>query len=388
LIYKAFRISRQGILAAFVFFAGAYALSYSAYALLPAQRNAGTTRVFLLFVVLHTFWGYAVWRLGARLLDTSLLADKNADASLARPLFHSFSHLFSKLIPAFVLLPRLGIFAMQAWLSDDVYRYLWDGDILANGVNPYAFTPDSPTLAAFRDADGASVYAQMDYRSVPTIYPPLAQYCFAIAIIASRFWGYADWLAGYWTWKGLAVSAELVGLCIVWKIITQGENIARKRRQQKGFLAYCCLPLPIIEFAGQAHLDALLLPPLACLLFVIFRLFADDAPVCEYRCRLEVALRACRRKYAFVFVLRRLSRRRTVRSRNGGLGDCTGSGRRRISCRIPRRARRFLALQKWQNSKKPKKIKQLAFKQRSADKKGQKFFSFYFSPPLEELSAK
>lgn len=167
---------------------------------------------------------------------------------------------------------------MQAWLSDDVYRYLWDGGILANGVNPYAFTPDSPTLAAFRNADGASVYAQMDYRSVPTIYPPLAQYCFAVAIIASRFWGYSDWLAGYWAWKGLAVSAELVGLYIVWKTITQGENPARKRRQQKGFLAYCCLPLPIIEFAGQAHLDALLLPPLACLLFLIFRLFADNAP--------------------------------------------------------------------------------------------------------------
>ena len=32
-------------------------------------------------------------------------------------------------------------------LSDDVYRYVWDGKVATTGRSPYAFAPDDPQVA-------------------------------------------------------------------------------------------------------------------------------------------------------------------------------------------------------------------------------------------------
>ena len=55
--------------------------------------------------------------------------------------------------------------------QDDVYRYVWDGKVQRAGVNPYRFAPDAPQLSALRDTD----WARINNRSLPTIYPPLAE---------------------------------------------------------------------------------------------------------------------------------------------------------------------------------------------------------------------
>src|SRR5215467_2658924 len=36
-------------------------------------------------------------------------------------------------------------------LSDDIYRYIWDGRVQAAGINPYRFVPDSPELEPLQD---------------------------------------------------------------------------------------------------------------------------------------------------------------------------------------------------------------------------------------------
>ena len=50
------------------------------------------------------------------------------------------------------LVARLALAVHPPALSDDVYRYVWDGRVQAAGINPYRFPPQSPALAQLRDA--------------------------------------------------------------------------------------------------------------------------------------------------------------------------------------------------------------------------------------------
>lgn len=56
-------------------------------------------------------------------------------------------------------------------LSDDIYRYLWDGGNLLRGVNPYVASPAAITPPPELKA----VHAKINHPQYATIYPPAAQ---------------------------------------------------------------------------------------------------------------------------------------------------------------------------------------------------------------------
>lgn len=62
-------------------------------------------------------------------------------------------------------------------LSDDLYRFLWDGRVTLAGLDPFAYAPSDPALAALRDP----LHARINHAEIPTIYPPGAQALFALA---------------------------------------------------------------------------------------------------------------------------------------------------------------------------------------------------------------
>ena len=55
------------------------------------------------------------------------------------------------LILALALLPRAILLASQPALSDDLYRYIWDGRVIAAGLDPYRYAPDAPELAPLHE---------------------------------------------------------------------------------------------------------------------------------------------------------------------------------------------------------------------------------------------
>ena len=50
---------------------------------------------------------------------------------------------------AFVL--GVGVVFAPPLLSDDLYRYLWEGRLWLEGLNPYRLAPNDPELTPFRD---------------------------------------------------------------------------------------------------------------------------------------------------------------------------------------------------------------------------------------------
>ncbi len=73
---------------------------------------------------------------------------------------------------------RLSILFSPPFLSDDIYRYIWDGRVQAAGINPYRFVPSDEQLEPLRDDAIYPNINRSDYAH--TIYPPLAQITFLL----------------------------------------------------------------------------------------------------------------------------------------------------------------------------------------------------------------
>ena len=58
-----------------------------------------------------------------------------------------------------------------------MYRYIWDGRVQANGINPYRYPSNSPALAYLRDPD---IWPHLNRPAAVTVYPPGAEALFAV----------------------------------------------------------------------------------------------------------------------------------------------------------------------------------------------------------------
>jgi len=138
------------------------------------------------------------------------------------------------------LLVRLSFLLTYPVGSDDAYRYLWDGKVQAAGLNPYRFAPDAPEVQHLQSAMLPSLVNHPDMK---TIYFPLNQWFFYMAYSLS---GEAIW--GFKLMLFLAESVTLLGL---------SRLIRRLSLSPRLVLLYALCPLPILQFAVDAHVDAL-----------------------------------------------------------------------------------------------------------------------------------
>ena len=141
-------------------------------------------------------------------------------------------------ILAVAALLRLLAVPLPPTLSDDVWRYLWDGRLAAAGGNPYLVAPASPATEPLRDG----LWRRLPHRDVPTIYPPLALAAFSIA---SRL------PASPWALKTIIAGADLAACALL-------VSLAGRLRLAPGrAVAYAWNPLVVLETAGMGHVDAL-----------------------------------------------------------------------------------------------------------------------------------
>ena len=140
----------------------------------------------------------------------------------------------------FAALFRLSIIFYPPYLSDDIYRYVWDGRVQSTGVNPYRYIPADESLANLRDE---KIYPNMNRRdSAQTIYPPVAEAAF---LLITRFSESVTWM------KAAMVAFEAIAIwAIVQLLISFGFAPQR-------VLIYAWHPLVVWEFAGSGHVDAL-----------------------------------------------------------------------------------------------------------------------------------
>src|SRR5215216_7866775 len=152
----------------------------------------------------------------------------------------SDSQTFLVLGLGFAALFRLSIIFSPPYLSDDIYRYVWDGRVQAAGINPYRYIPAAPELAQLRDD---AIYPKINRREIAhTIYPPVAQVVF---LLTTRISESVVWM------KLTMLIFEMVA---IWAIAGLLNLLGRPRQL---LLLYAWHPLVIWEFAGSGHCDAI-----------------------------------------------------------------------------------------------------------------------------------
>lgn len=128
-------------------------------------------------------------------------------------------------------------------LSDDMYRYVWDGRVQGNGINPYRYRSNALQLSHLRDD---VIWASINRIDANTLYPPGAQLVFAMTW---RVVG--DSVAGF---KLVMIGAVMLAGWLLWRLLTVfGESPYR-------LLIYLWSPLLVFEVGHAAHVDALYLP--------------------------------------------------------------------------------------------------------------------------------
>jgi SAM-dependent methyltransferase len=136
------------------------------------------------------------------------------------------------------VLLRLAFLPLWPELSDDTFRYVWDGWLQADGINPYRHKPTDPALEPYQETPLFGRLNSADYYSV---YPPLSQLVFGLGgtLFDGSLWG------TYYAIKGAFAAVEVGGLVLLSRLTSA-----------RGLLLYAWNPLVVVETAGQGHTEA------------------------------------------------------------------------------------------------------------------------------------
>lgn len=152
---------------------------------------------------------------------------------------------------------RVSMLTSTPMLEDDHYRYLWDGAVLANGFNPYTYTPtevlqseddgaDVPAALSRLAAESRLTLERVNHPHLRTIYPPVAQAAFALA---GRL-GQGSLVA----WRLVLLGFDVATLCLVIVLLRiSGLPIM-------GLVIYWWNPLVVKEVFNSSHVDVVALP--------------------------------------------------------------------------------------------------------------------------------
>ena len=159
---------------------------------------------------------------------------------LKKPALIRFSTFFSLLI-------RLSLLFALPNLSDDFYRFIWDGRLLNHGINPFIHLPsyyiDNPAMAPA--GISRDLFLKLNSPGYFTIYPPVNQFLFWLAAFISP-----DSIQGaVVVIRVFILMAEAGNLYIIKKLLNTYKI------PEKNLLIYALNPLVILELSGNLHFE-------------------------------------------------------------------------------------------------------------------------------------
>jgi alpha-1,6-mannosyltransferase len=134
-------------------------------------------------------------------------------------------------------------------LSDDFYRFIWDGRLLSSGYHPFANPPNyyvENNIAV--TGINESLYSNLNSKDYFTIYPPLAQFL---------FWLCAELSSSIYT--NLVLLKLFNFLAEIVSIIMLGKLLKHFDLATENVLIYALNPLIILELTGNAHFEAVMI---------------------------------------------------------------------------------------------------------------------------------
>ncbi len=131
-------------------------------------------------------------------------------------------------------------------LSDDFYRFIWDGKLLQNGINPYLYLPDE--FVSQIDKSEQWLFNKLNSPHYYSVYPPLNQVFFA--------------LATYFSGNNILLNVIFLRIIVLFADIITIHLIHRLSATSKSaelMAIYTFNPLVIIELSGNLHFEGVMI---------------------------------------------------------------------------------------------------------------------------------
>lgn len=158
---------------------------------------------------------------------------------------------------------RAPLFFFTPQWSEDGVRFLWDGELLRQGQNPYLMTPVQVLEQQVAGEVGyhTQLFEELNSPNYYSVYPPLNQVIFWVAAHFAQ--GQVE--KGYFALRFLLLLGEVgVFSLLCWLL-------ARFGIPQKQVIFYWFNPLVILEVVGNLHFEGMVLFFLVASLAAIFR---------------------------------------------------------------------------------------------------------------------
>lgn len=149
---------------------------------------------------------------------------------------------------------RLVLVGAMPALSDDVYRFWWDGQLVAHGYSPFLQTPtELQTLLPeeTRTAMGLTpgIYQRLNSPDYYSVYPAVSQAVYALGALG----GGHSLMQGIVLIRLILIAAELAGLYFLFRLLRlQG-------RPASALWLFAFHPLVILELTGNLHFEGVMI---------------------------------------------------------------------------------------------------------------------------------
>jgi alpha-1,6-mannosyltransferase len=221
------------------------------------RKNTKTILIILITIVLYFFFAYHL----ERTQFTGFLF-------LYVGLFATYFYLLKsekdnlKLLTGIAIIFRLVFLFSIPNLSQDFYRFIWDGRMILEGMNPYLSLPETfIKYQTFPINQASELYAGMGELNGSnfTNYPPINQLCFLIAAIFS----YSSILGSVVIMRIIIIFADI-------GIVYVGKKMLQKMKLPIHHIFWYALnPFIIIELTGNLHFEPVMLFFLVWSLYVL-----------------------------------------------------------------------------------------------------------------------
>ncbi len=153
---------------------------------------------------------------------------------------------------------RIILLFMLPNLSDDLYRFVWDGQLTWQGIHPFSQVPSwYMEQGILPDGLSVSLYNNLNSPDYFTVYPPVSQFFFMLTAAVTG--GDVFWSAVLL--RTILIAAECGTFFLLQRFILQAGLDPRR------ISWYWLNPLVILEITGNLHFEGLMI--FFCLLSIL-----------------------------------------------------------------------------------------------------------------------
>lgn len=158
-------------------------------------------------------------------------------------IFYKKSVLDFRSLMILALVARIVLFMAPPSLSDDYHRFLWDGQVWVEGINPYQYTPQE--LDENKAFQNDVLYPKLNSVQYHTTYPPLSQYIFSLP----AWFGIQSGFMGMTMIRFVLLLFEIGCVIILYLLTRQTAKVA----------LYAFNPLVLLELTGNLHFEGVVI---------------------------------------------------------------------------------------------------------------------------------